>query len=163
VDFRVETLREGDRDWLRQSLAAQWGSSVIVSRGRVHRADRLPGFLALDGDRRVGYLLFRVDEGQLEVVALSSLVERRGVGTALLSAAAGAAREASCRRLWLVTTNDNTPAMRFYERRGFSQVAVHEGVVTAARRLKPEIPLTGVGGAPLRDEVEFEIVLAGRR
>ena len=38
--------------------------------------------------------------------------------------------------------------------------AVHHGAVDAARRdLKPEIPLHGVGGVPIHDEVEFEIVL----
>ena len=33
-------------------------------------------------------------------------------------------------------------------------------LVDAARRgLKPEIPLHGVGGVPIRDELEFEISL----
>ena len=71
-----------------------------------------------------------------------------------------AARERRCGRLWLVTTNDNGPAIQFYRNRGMRLAAVHHGAVDAARRdLKPEIPLHGVGGVPIHDEVEFEIVL----
>ena len=68
-----------------------------------------------------------------------------------------AAARAGCRRLWLITTNDNTPAINFYRHLGFSLVAIHEGAVNLSRRLKPEIPETGVGGVPIRDELEFEI------
>ena len=35
----------------------------------------------------------------------------------------------SCRRLWLVTTNDNLPAVRFYQRIGLRVVAIHRDVL----------------------------------
>ena len=66
---------------------------------------------------------------------------------------------AGCRRLWLITTNDNLAALRFYQRRGFELVAVHRRAVAAARRLKPEIPLVGAHGIPIRDEIELEMAL----
>ena len=34
-----------------------------------------------------------------------------------------------CNRMWLVTTNDNTPAIRFYQRYGFTLKAVHINAV----------------------------------
>jgi hypothetical protein len=56
-------------------------------------------------------------------------------------------------------TNDNTTALRFYQRRGFDLVAVHRGAVTRARaELKPGIPLE-VDGIPIRPEIELEIEL----
>jgi hypothetical protein len=61
--------------------------------------------------------------------------------------------------MWLITTNDNHPAIRFYERRGMSVVAVHRDAVTKARGLKPEIPELGIDGTPIRDEIEFEVRL----
>jgi RimJ/RimL family protein N-acetyltransferase len=82
------------------------------------------------------------------------------VGTALLSAAREVAADAGCRRIWLVTTNDNTPAMRFYERRGFRQSAVYRDALDRSRVLKPEIPEIGLNGVPIRDEIEYEILLA---
>ncbi|MCC7346378.1 MAG: hypothetical protein IT538_03170 [Variibacter sp.] len=56
-------------------------------------------------------------------------------------------------------TNDNWPAFRFYQKRGFRIVAVHPGVVDMMRQMKPSIPVTGIEGIPMRDEIELEIVL----
>lgn len=57
--------------------------------------------------------------------------------------------------VWLVTTNDNVDAQRFFLAAGGRRVAVHAGAVTLARRLKPGIPTTGHGGVPITDEIEF--------
>jgi hypothetical protein len=61
--------------------------------------------------------------------------------------------------LWLITNNDNLPALGFFQKRGLSLVAVYRNAVDVARRLKPEIPLVGKNGIPLRDEIELEMVL----
>ncbi len=62
-------------------------------------------------------------------------------------------------RLWLVTTNDNLPAIHFYLRRGLHVAAVHDGAVDADRALKPEIPAVNpVNGLPIRDLIEMELV-----
>ena len=67
------------------------------------------------------------------------------------------ARRQGCTRLWVITTNDNVDALRFYQRRGFRLVRVHRGAVDRSRaRLKPEIPSVGAYGIPLRDEIELE-------
>ena len=69
--------------------------------------------------------------------------------------AAGQAQ--GCTRLWVITTNDNVDALRFYQRRGFCLVRVHGGAVDRSRAsLKPEIPPVGAYGIPLRDEIELE-------
>ena len=82
---------------------------------------------------------------------------RAGVGSALLGAVEELARRCGCKRLWLVTTNDNTHALAFYQRRGFVLAALHRDAVTEARRvLKPTIPLVGEGDLPIRDELELE-------
>ena len=61
--------------------------------------------------------------------------------------------------MWLVTTNDNVPAIEFYRRRGLTVAAIHSGAVQAARRLKPQIPEHGIGGVPVLDEIELELPL----
>ena len=58
--------------------------------------------------------------------------------------------------VWPIITNDNGPAIDFYQRRGMRLVAVHPNPLELSRRLKPEIPLTGLGGLPLRDELGFD-------
>ena len=80
-----------------------------------------------------------------------------GAGTALIQAVAQLARRQGCTRLWVITTNDNVDALRFYQRRGFCLVRVHRGAVDRSRAcLKPEIPPVGAYGIPLRDEIELE-------
>jgi len=38
-------------------------------------------------------------------------------------------------------------------------VAVHRNALDVSRKLKPEIPLMGDDGIPLRDEIELEMML----
>ena len=76
-----------------------------------------------------------------------------------MAAATEEARRQGCRRLWLITTNDNTHALRFYQRRGLQLAALHRNAIEESRRLKPEIPQHGADGIPLRDELELELVL----
>ena len=71
-----------------------------------------------------------LDEGECEIVTIDSLAEGRGVGSALVAAVIDAARRAECRRVWLVTTNDNLPAIRFYQKRGFVLAALRRDAVT---------------------------------
>jgi ribosomal protein S18 acetylase RimI-like enzyme len=82
-----------------------------------------------------------------------------GVGTVLIDAVKEIARQAGCSRLWLITTNDNMNALRFYQKRGFVLVAVHRNALERSRKLKPEIPLIGDDEIPLRDEIELEMML----
>ncbi len=65
-----------------------------------------------------------------------------------------------CRRLWLITPNDNIFAQKFYEKRGYSVAAVHKDAIRLSRKLKPGIPLIGFGGTPIEDEIGYELILA---
>ena len=140
------------------AVEGTWGETV-VSRGRSWRPADLPAFVATVGDEPAGLVTWRVEDDEAELVSIEARVAGRGVGTALLRAVRAAAADAGCRRLWLVTTNDNTSALRFYQRRGWVLAAVHLGAVEASRRLKPSIPLRGDDGIPIRDELELECAL----
>lgn len=152
----VRPLEDGDRAWLVERLEG-WGMRRLVSRGRLTEdASILPGFVALEDGERIGYALVRREGDELEVVAIQCEPRRRGAGTALLDAARNEAEHAGCRRAWLITTNDNVDAIVFYLRCGWELAAIHRGALDESRRLKPEIPLVGDHGLPLRDEFEFE-------
>jgi len=96
--------------------------------------------------------------GDCEVVSLDSLRPCAGIGTSLIDAVKTAAAESGCGRLWLVTTNDNMNALRFYQKRGFVMVKINRNAIEFARSLKP-VPLVGAEGIPLRDEIELEMIL----
>jgi ribosomal protein S18 acetylase RimI-like enzyme len=155
MSLEILELDESGREWVCQLLQKHWGATVVVSRGRLHHADQLPGFLAVRNGVPVGLLTLRIDGDQLEVVTLNSLEERQGIGTALLHAAQETARAAHCRRLWLITTNDNIAAMEFYKRRGLAVAAIYRDAIAVSRQLKPQIPERGIDGVPIRDEIEF--------
>jgi ribosomal protein S18 acetylase RimI-like enzyme len=126
----------------------------------VHLADRLPGFIALQQHQPVGLVTYHLESGQCEITSLDSLSPGVGIGSALIAAVKQVAETTSCQRLWLITTNDNIPAIRFYQKRGFHLVAVHPDALEISRQRKPGIPKTGFEGIPLRDELEFEMALS---
>lgn len=135
----------------------RWHSLRVARRGRMEHPPEHPALLAERGGRLVGVLTYVVDGTDCEVLTLHADERGTGVGTALVDRVAEVAHEAGCRRLWLITTNDNVDALRFYQRRGFRLCALHAGAVDEARRtLKPEIPEIGDHGIPIRDEVELE-------
>jgi GNAT superfamily N-acetyltransferase len=140
-------------------LTERWGAPVIVSRGRTHDASALPAVVAEVGGERLGLATYRVEGGDAEVVSMDSLVAGRGIGTALVAAVTEAAVSSGCGRLWLITTNDNLNALRFYQRRGLRLVAVHRGAADEGRRLKPQIPTVGDSAIPVHDEIELELRL----
>jgi len=148
--------READRPWVADLCRRYFGSAEIAAGGRLRPPALLPGLIAWEGGQRLGALAFEVEGGATEVVLLAADPPGRGAGTALLAAleALGALR--GWRRLWLLTTNDNTPALRFYQRRGWDVVALHRGAVERDRTLKAEIPAVGHGGIPIRHALELE-------
>jgi ribosomal-protein-alanine N-acetyltransferase len=155
----IRPIEPADRTWVESLLREEWGGVEVVSRGRIlHPAD-LPGFVALLAGERQGLATYRIDGGDCELVTLNSLCPRLGLGRRLIEAVRSAAAGAGCRRLWLITTNDNTGALAFYQHLGFRLAALHRGAIAESRRLKPAIPETGSHGIPIRDELELEMDL----
>lgn len=155
----IKRIESSWRPWIANILTERWGSARIVTRGVVHNADQLPGFIAFLGDQPVGLLTFNVSGSECEIISLDSMVEKRGIGSALVETIRKEAVDRGCKRLWLITTNDNLPALRFYQKRGYRLAAVHPNALDESRQLKPEISHTGMDGIPLRDEIELEILL----
>ena len=157
--FHVRPLTSDDRDWVVGFIEREWGSRKIVTRGIVHDVGTLDGFIAVCGEEPIGLLTFRNDGGECEIITLNSLSSNIGVGSSLIERVKETAEKSGCRRIWLITTNDNMAAMKFYQKRGFSLVAVHRGALEQSRSLKPEIPMIGIDGIPLQDEIELELLL----
>ncbi|RKD33465.1 GNAT family N-acetyltransferase [Thermohalobacter berrensis] len=136
-----------------------WGSSIIVSRGKVHNIDNLPGFVVIEDNNIVGLVTYKIEDNECEIVSLDSFNENKGIGTRLLERVVLRAREEGCNRVWLITTNDNIRAIRFYQKRDFNMKAIHLNAVEKAREIKPEIPLKGYDDIPILHEIEFEKAL----
>lgn len=171
--MKIEAITPQDYEWVQRTLEARWHGCEIISRGRVHNAGQLPGFIArtdtslqlrsgkiIRSGEPVGLITYHIEGDACEIVTLDSLHEGLSIGSGLVNAVRYAAEAAGCRRLWLVTSNDNTHAMHFYQKRGFRMMAVHRGAIDEARKLKPAIPFNGNDSIAIRDEVEFELNLS---
>lgn len=152
----IVELTEKRRSWARELLTENWASARIVTRGKIHQADALPGLVAVMGEEPVGLLTYTLENGECEIVSLNSLVEGQGIGSTLVHGAVSIARSNGCSRIWLITTNDNTKALRFYQRLGMTIAAIYPNAIAESRKLKPEIPDVGMDDIPLRDEIELE-------
>jgi len=157
----LRRLTPGDLPRLRQFWIEYWGSEEMVARGRVYRPEQLEGwFVVEDENEWVGLITFLMEADECEVTSLDSLRPGKGIGTRLMDKAIEEAHARKCDRLFLITTNDNLHALGFYQKRGFEIVTIYRGAIGESRKRKPGIPLIGMNGIPLRDEIELEIKLA---
>jgi GNAT superfamily N-acetyltransferase len=156
--MRVREAKATDRDWIERFLD-EHGSRRVARAGELVAPLDHPMLVAETGDGRpAGLVTYIVTGDDCEILTLHAVEQWQGVGTALIAAVREMAARRGCRRVWLVTTNDNVDALRFYQRRGFRIASVRPGAVDDARRdLKPEIPAVGQHGIPLRDEIELEL------
>lgn len=173
-DLTVRHATAADRAAVDAIHEITWGGPIVVGHGVSYDLRTLPTLVAVDAAGTVlGALAYHVGGDVLEVVSVAaahsdglgaptdSTAGGQGAGSALLAAAADEAYRYGLRRLWLITTNDNLPALRFYQRRGMRITAVAPGAVDEARRRKPSIPVTGNDGIALHDELTLQLRLDG--
>jgi GNAT superfamily N-acetyltransferase len=148
-----------DRAALEELLRLRWSDGTIFVRGRLLAPPDVEALGAYLDERLQGVVTWRVEQGTLYLLTLNNVTDRRGVGVALLDAMLEMGRRKGFPFMRAMLSNDNIPALRFYQKRGFRIVAIHSGVVDMMRALKPSIPEIGIDGIPIRDEIELEIVL----
>ena len=155
----IRSLCEDDINWIRQVIEKEWASNKVVSREKVYFVDRLPGFIAIQKNKRVGLLTYNIENEECEIITINSVIENRGIGSDLLDEIEKYSSSIGCKRIWLITTNDNLKAVRFYQKKGYKLSAFYRNAVEKARQLKPEIPSIGLDGIPITDEIELEKIL----
>jgi ribosomal protein S18 acetylase RimI-like enzyme len=157
---QLRRITDDDRPWVAQTVTDAFASPRVVSKGRVYDdVSTLDGFIVeLDG-HQIGLALWSEEHGDAELVVIVTTYRGAGAGVALLDAVVAHARESEWKRLWLITTNDNTDALRIYQRAGWKWIGWHRDAVTRSRALKPELPAVGAHGIPIVHEIELEFPL----
>jgi ribosomal protein S18 acetylase RimI-like enzyme len=159
-DYHIRPLTGNDKTMVVQFIVERWGIDLAVGHGMAYQPSSLPGFIAIGNNEQVvGLLTYTLADNSCEIVTIDSTLPGQGIGTALIEVVKELALQQNCQRLWLITTNDNINALRFYQKRGFVLVAIHRNALAQSRKIKPQIPLIGDHGIPLRDEIELEIPL----
>ena len=157
--MNIRRLTLEDLPHLRQFWRENWGDEFVVAHDVIYRPDAVDGFIAFEDDEWVGEVTYVFSGSDCEIVSLDSLREGLGIGTTLINKVIEEAREKDCRRIFLITTNDNLNALGFYQKRGFELAKIYRGAVNESRKIKPGIPLIGENNIPLRDEIELEMIL----
>ncbi len=114
----------------------------------------VPALVALVKDGELaGALAYRLTDEALQMLALATdpMWQRAGVGGHLVAKAEAIARDAGRTRAILTTSNDNLPALYFYQRQKYRITSVVPGslVSHAAGR-------SGFAGIEVRDEISLE-------
>lgn len=158
-EVRVVPLDDQHRSWIAARTIELFGGETVVSRGQVHRPCELDGLVALASlddsmqEQPVGLLTYRLEGKKCELVTIDAFLKFQGIGTNLLDRFEERMKVEGVNLIWLVTTNDNVEALRFYQKRGFHMAELHPGAVEHSRQLKPTIPLKGNFDISIRDEI----------
>ncbi|MEI2664117.1 GNAT family N-acetyltransferase [Rossellomorea sp. LJF3] len=160
--MNIVSLEELPQEKITDFFHHHWGSPKMVISSGVYDCASLAGFAVLNKDNRItGLITYVIKDAECEIISLDSLEEKKGIGTLLMKAVEKVAADNGYRRITLITTNDNLLALKFYQKRGFRISTIHRDAVEKARRIKPEIPLIGNDGIPIRDEIELEKGVTG--
>jgi ribosomal protein S18 acetylase RimI-like enzyme len=151
----VRPATDEDRAPLTELFARDFGhTGTIVAFNEDVALDEAPALVAEMRTELGGALAYRQYGDAFHIIALatSPMWQRSGVGGYLLAEAELMTRRLGLGRLVVATTNDNLPALYFYQRHGFAiEEVVPGGVLShlAGREV------SGFGGIRIRDEVRL--------
>jgi ribosomal protein S18 acetylase RimI-like enzyme len=126
----------------------------LVSYGQAISLDDASAFVAETDQGIAGALAWRPFDGALHILALATdpMHQRAGVGGHLVAEAELLARRQHWPRAIVTITNDNLPALYFYQRRGYRVSAVIRDSITAQTRDQKAM---GFAGIPILDEIQL--------
>ena len=154
-----QDINEQNRPAVNQFIQELWFSTEMAIRGRLVDMTGLDGIAVFEENTIIGLLTYEIANEECEIISLDSKCENQGIGSELIKRVVEIVRGQGCRKLKLITTNDNINAIKFYQKRGFDMVHLYHNALEESRRLKPSIPMVGEYGIPLMHEIEFEMQL----
>ncbi|TYR77037.1 GNAT family N-acetyltransferase [Rossellomorea vietnamensis] len=158
--MEIYSVEDIPRNKIIEFFKLHWGSPEMVISSGVYDCSILEGFAIVNVKGAIiGLITYIIKDKELEIISLDSIEEGKGIGTSLVQEVENLAIKKRCRLVKLITTNDNLSALKFYQKRGFILSHIINNAVDKARELKPEIPLIGNEGIPIRDEIELIKIL----
>lgn len=151
----IRESADQDRAGIIELFERDFGYTNIVAFGEEVVLDDAPALVAWMKGELAGALAYRLLPDGLLILALATdpMWQRSGVGGHLVAETEAVARAKGLPRVLVSTTNDNLPALYFYQRRDYHITAVvPEGLLGHIK----EPGSRGFGGIPLRDEIRLE-------
>ena len=72
ASFEIRPINSNDAEKVAAIMRQHWGSTRVVSRGRVHYPEKLPGFVAIVDHKSVGLLTYNIKDTDCEIGSLST-------------------------------------------------------------------------------------------
>ncbi len=150
---KVRDARVTDRGAIEEICDRVWGETDIDAFGRTFDVLAADNIIAEVDGEFAGLISLAIDHGELAIVVLSVYPDYQGsgIGTTLLDAAANRARDRRLPSVKVATTNDDIPALYFYQRHGFVMYEIEAGTVVDHHNAV----LPGFAGIPVRDEIRL--------
>jgi GNAT superfamily N-acetyltransferase len=140
-------------------LTLRWPDQKMFLCGRFVMPEDVEGIGVFTGERLHGMATWMTSGRIMHVIAVNAFTEMRGAGVGLVDAMIRHGREAGLALLRATISNDNMVALRFYQKRGFRITGFNRGIFDAMRHVMPSIPVNGLDGIPMHDEIELEFPL----
>ena len=153
---RIERITNETRELVNKFFMENWFSTDMSIRGEIIDGTKLEGFLLQEDNKIIGLVTYTFFGDICEIVSLDSKKENIGIGSALLKEIEKMAIDRNCKKMRLITTNDNLRALQFYQKRGYCLAKLYPNAMDEVRKVKPTVPLIGENDIPLRDEIELE-------
>jgi GNAT superfamily N-acetyltransferase len=149
----VREISAGERDAALSLFERDFGGTRIMAFGEMMDLGAAPALVVEMNGEMAGALAYRTLDSVLQIIALATdpAWQRSGVGGYLLAEAELLARRLGLERLAVSTTNDNLPALYFYQRRGYR---LSEAIPNGVAKHGSQHP--GFAGIPVRDEIRLE-------
>lgn len=146
-----------EKDKIRELVQRFWGEQEQLTFDRKFMVAELPTYVAKVENNIVGFISFTEADDAVIIVALGVLPQYQssGVGGSLIEKVEVEAKRMRKKRLLVSTSNDDLPALAFYQSRGFQIYEVKPNVIAEKHG---EI-LEGIGGLPVRDELRLRKIL----
>lgn len=153
LKYHVRRTSPEEKDTVRDLNQRLWGETEVHTFDRDWSVGSIPALLAESDGQVIGFASFAEMGDAILLVSLGvePCYQRCGVGKALMDAVEREARAAGKKRVVLSTTNDNLPALAFYQRLGYRLVELLAGEEAAHHGRV----YTGVGGLPILDEIRL--------
>jgi len=158
VEYSIyEAVLNEKREKIRELVQRFWGEEEQLTFDRKFRVAELPAYTAELENNTIGFISFTEANDAIIIVALGVLPQYQGsgVGRSLIEKVETEASRRMKKKLLVSTSNDDLPALAFYQFLGFQIYMVKTDIIAE----KHGEVLKGIGGLPIRDELRLQKIL----
>jgi len=158
VEFSIIEKTEKDSQKIERLTQLFWGEPEQIMFDMKLKIHELPAYIAESNGKLIGFIAHKPLEKSMLIAALAVLprYQGSGIGKALIQKVEEKARQLSKKKLLVSTSNDDLPALAFYQKIGFQIFEVKPNVIAE----KHGKAILGLGGIPIRDEIMLHKILA---